>query len=75
MINTTNGLEKQEVDYKVECTDCGKDARMTSVFRDDEDGVCAFVECEHCQDKYAVPLKFIERFEAIGAAIRAARRA
>lgn len=74
-MNTKSGLEQQEVNRKVKCVDCGKDARMTRVFRDDEGDVGAFVECKHCNDGYGVPLKLIERFEAIGAAIRDAKRA
>ena len=69
MINTTNGLEKQKVDYKVKCPECGKDARMTYLMRDDEGEKCVFVECEHCNNESKVPIKLVEIFESIGAAI------
>ncbi len=65
-------LEKQEVNYNVKCINCGKDARMTYVMRN-EDGKCVGIECKHCKNEYEVSLESIKRFEAIGAVIREAK--
>lgn len=58
----------------MKCPECGKDARMTSLVRD-EGKEYASVKCKHCNEEYGAPLELVETMESIGAAIRDAKRA